>query len=891
MAFSIQTNVNSLIAQENLRVNSNFQSQTIQRLTSGYRINNSGDDAAGLAIANKFRNDTSELMQGVRNANDGISTLQIIDGGMNNVSKMLDRLRTLAAQSASSTFTGDRNVLNSEFQSLISEIDRQAQSIGLDTNGQFAKSLSVFVGGGKTSGTGAISTDNGQISIDLTKSAVDTRALGLKGLQIVAGTADIGPGSSTHTVAQILADTNNTTATAGFTDLYFSGPGFSDSSKVKVAVNLSGVTNTTGLVAAINTAISNAANASTQAATAFKNAGIVASVHTDASGGQQLSFTSTNAAFQLEAGDVMANALLGNFSSGTTGASLATTVVSGNTAAAATSFTPTGVTVRIGGGGLATEQDITFDSASNTTALAITDLIGKVSSNAALKAAGITVSGTAGGPLTFTSPRGEKLSVMVTGDTANSLGMGTFVAGAGSAADYTTLTAGSAYDNTAAYGTTKFEFSINGASSSSNVLSIDLGAGDAVAATKAATADSDQHGNTVTFNLDGAGAQTVTLQAGDTNAILAAARINANAGASAIVTASVNSSGNLVITANAKGAHTLVIGGTNTYAGLNGTVKGTSRTGGDLAAAVNAGIAANTTLQTAGLQASVSGGDVLTVASSNGTYFRLNTGGSATTSNTGYGVVGSANFAGLTTGNSKIHVLDANGATQTTALDFSALAYGSDDQAVTVSANDTNGALQTMTISLRNDNSAGGPRNGRSIDEAINYINTQLQQSNNPTLQKIVAVKEIDVSGNDQINFISSLSSFSVGLGNSANAHGINNGAAASENSSVLGTGANVSIDSASGALQAVAAIASAITVLGTAQAAVGKGQNQLNYAIGLAQSQISNFSAAESRIRDADVAAEAANLTKAQVLQQASMAAMAQANSAPQAVMSLLKG
>src|SRR4051795_1140521 len=250
MAFSIQTNVNSLIAQENLRVNSNFQSQTIQRLTSGFRINSSGDDAAGLAIANKFRSDTAELMQGVRNANDGASTLQIIDGGMNNVSKMLDRLRTLATQSASDTFTGDRNVVNSEFQSLLSEIDRQAQAIGLDTNGQFAKSLSVFVGGGKTSGTGGISTDNGQIAIDLTKSSVDTRSLGLKGLQVVAGTADIGPGSSTHTVAQIVADSSNTTATAGFTDLYFSGPGFADSSKVKVAVNLSGVTNTTGLVAA-----------------------------------------------------------------------------------------------------------------------------------------------------------------------------------------------------------------------------------------------------------------------------------------------------------------------------------------------------------------------------------------------------------------------------------------------------------------------------------------------------------------------------------------------------------------------------------------------------------------------------------------------------------------
>src|ERR671922_563341 len=132
MAFSIQTNVNSLIAQENLRVNSNFQNMTIQRLTSGYRINQSGDDAAGLAVANKFRSDIAVLTQGVRNANDGLSTLQIIDGGINNISKLLDRARTLATQSATGTFTGDRSVLNSEFQSVLGEVDRQAQAIGLN---------------------------------------------------------------------------------------------------------------------------------------------------------------------------------------------------------------------------------------------------------------------------------------------------------------------------------------------------------------------------------------------------------------------------------------------------------------------------------------------------------------------------------------------------------------------------------------------------------------------------------------------------------------------------------------------------------------------------------------------------------------------------------------
>src|SRR5918996_1118632 len=108
MSLSIQTNVNSLMAQDNLRVNSDFQSRTIGRLTSGFRINQSADDAAGLAVANKFRSDIVELAQGVRNANDGISALQIVDGGLNNVSKIIDRLKTLATQSASATFTGNR---------------------------------------------------------------------------------------------------------------------------------------------------------------------------------------------------------------------------------------------------------------------------------------------------------------------------------------------------------------------------------------------------------------------------------------------------------------------------------------------------------------------------------------------------------------------------------------------------------------------------------------------------------------------------------------------------------------------------------------------------------------------------------------------------------------
>jgi flagellin len=182
MAISIQTNVDSLIAQENLRVTNDFQSKTIQRLTSGYRINASGDDAAGLAVANKFRSNTAELTQGVRNANDAISVLQLVDGGLNNVSKLLDRLRTLASQSASGTFSGDRGTLNNEYQALLAEIDRQAANIGLNNGGSNNKVLGIYIGGGSTQ-------LNAQVSVDLSGSSnqVDAAGLGIKNTAISGG--------------------------------------------------------------------------------------------------------------------------------------------------------------------------------------------------------------------------------------------------------------------------------------------------------------------------------------------------------------------------------------------------------------------------------------------------------------------------------------------------------------------------------------------------------------------------------------------------------------------------------------------------------------------------------------------------------------------------------
>jgi flagellin len=182
MSISVQTNVTSLIAQNNLRINTDFQSQTIQRLTSGYRINSSGDDAAGLAVANKYRSDTAELTQGVRNANDAIGTFQTIDSGLNNISQIADRLKTLATQSASSAFAGNRSTLDNEYQSLISEITRQASNINLNTGGKYNTNLVTYIGGGSNA-------SNAQVSVDLSgaNNAVDAAGLNLNTTSVAGG--------------------------------------------------------------------------------------------------------------------------------------------------------------------------------------------------------------------------------------------------------------------------------------------------------------------------------------------------------------------------------------------------------------------------------------------------------------------------------------------------------------------------------------------------------------------------------------------------------------------------------------------------------------------------------------------------------------------------------
>jgi flagellin len=569
MSLSIQTNTDSLIAQENLLTNSNFQSNTIQQLTSGYRINTAGDDPAGLAVANKYASAIAELTQGVANGNDATAQLQIMDGGMSNISQIVNTLQTLATESASTSFTGSRTTLNNQFQSDLAEIDRQAQSIGLNTGGTFASKMAVYLG----AGSGSQSTANGVVNVDLSNATVDTQSLGLSGQQAVnlastvAGDYDLGPNSTTS-VSAILADVNNS-RTSGGTEFTFLGPGFGDSSGINVNVGLAGVDSTTSLVAAINSAITAAGNGATSgAAAAFKAANITASIHTDSLGQQQLAFTSSNSAFQVQGQDGTAEALMGIW------------------------------------GGLG-------------------------------------------------APTG------------------------GIVAAYNNLISGGSY----------------------------MLATPASGTTPAAEAD-------VTFTLNGAAA----------------------------------------------------------------------------------------------------------------------------------------------------------------------------NQAVTFTAADSSGVAHSTTINV-----ATKPA---SLTALLTQINTALQATNDSTLQQITTVQGSgSVNG---INFIAQ-GNFTVSLGTTPaaskglyNASNVNGGVTLS--SYQVGAGGTADISTIAGAQAAVTAITNAVASLGVAQAAVGTGENQLAFASSLAQSQITNFSSAESQIRDANIAEQAANLSKAQVLQQSSIAAMAQANAEPQALLTLLK-
>ncbi|HEX5127274.1 MAG TPA: flagellin [Rhodocyclaceae bacterium] len=208
MALTINTNVASLDAQRNLSTSQGDLATSLQRLSSGLRINSAKDDAAGLAIAERLNTQVRGFNVAIHNANDAISLMQTADGGASQISDNLQRMRELAVQAANGTLnSGDRANLQVEFAALGAEISRLGEAT------KFNSVNLLNSGSNFTFQVGAGTTTNDQISV----STADIRA---STLALDSGSINIGGSSASNALAAITnldsAINTVTTTRAGF---------------------------------------------------------------------------------------------------------------------------------------------------------------------------------------------------------------------------------------------------------------------------------------------------------------------------------------------------------------------------------------------------------------------------------------------------------------------------------------------------------------------------------------------------------------------------------------------------------------------------------------------------------------------------------------------------
>ena len=189
MGLRIRTNISSLQGQRQLGLSTMQQQESMERLASGYRINKSADDAAGLAISETLRGRIRSAGQATRNATDGISLIQTAEGGMNEITNILIRLKELAVQSSSDTIDNtQRGYTNREYTQLVDEVDRIANTTefnglklfkGKESVGMENFTLHIGTGDGSQPNTDTILVAVDPMKLDATE------ALGLgKGAEI-----------------------------------------------------------------------------------------------------------------------------------------------------------------------------------------------------------------------------------------------------------------------------------------------------------------------------------------------------------------------------------------------------------------------------------------------------------------------------------------------------------------------------------------------------------------------------------------------------------------------------------------------------------------------------------------------------------------------------------
>lgn len=201
----IVTNVPSMTAQRHINNTSLRIQQSVERLASGLRINRAADDAAGLALSERIRTQVNGLEAATRNAQDGLSVVQIGEGGMAGIADMIQRVRTLAMQASSGQYTtADRRLIQVEVNELLAEVNRQASVTKFGTRQLLIGSSSMTLQVGP----------NRNETITVSFRTATTRALGINGLSTAApstltqgGLITIGGATSALTLLQGALDT------------------------------------------------------------------------------------------------------------------------------------------------------------------------------------------------------------------------------------------------------------------------------------------------------------------------------------------------------------------------------------------------------------------------------------------------------------------------------------------------------------------------------------------------------------------------------------------------------------------------------------------------------------------------------------------------------------
>jgi flagellin len=204
----IQHNITALNAANKLKANENTVSKNIQKLSSGYRINSAADDAAGLAVSEKMRSQINGLSQAEDNTANGISLIQTAEGGLNETSSILQRMNTLAVESANGTYKdADRTNLQMEITSLNTEIDRIASSTKFNEISLLDGSLGTTA---LTFQVGAENTSAQQASLSIAN--MDSSTLGVSAVDISSQT---GAQDAIDTIKTALATVSTARAKLG----------------------------------------------------------------------------------------------------------------------------------------------------------------------------------------------------------------------------------------------------------------------------------------------------------------------------------------------------------------------------------------------------------------------------------------------------------------------------------------------------------------------------------------------------------------------------------------------------------------------------------------------------------------------------------------------------